>query len=371
MRVGVDARLLTTASTGDRTYWLGLLKAILQQNSSIELVLFTCRPFPRGILPPVSSWQEVCVPARNERWWSLVHLPRAARRARVELVHVQYTVSPFFRQPVVTTVHDIAFLIEPRWFPLKDRLLLRWSVPASCRRAARVITVSETSRQDILRYLHLPPNKVVAIPNGLSEGFAPLSKREAQAWVRTHYGIDPPYLLAVGVLQPRKNWGLALQAVASARERSGLLLRLLLVGKPGWAQAELTTLIAQLGAQEWVRLTGYVPDEHLPFLYNASEALLYPSLYEGFGLPPLEAMGCGTPVIVSNRGALPEVVAEGGIVLPPDEPGWWTEAILTILQNETYRQQLREKALKRAAHFSWQEAARRTIEIYRQVALRV
>ncbi|MCL6532240.1 MAG: glycosyltransferase family 4 protein [Armatimonadetes bacterium] len=370
MRVAIDARLLTGAYTGDRTYWRGLLKALIRQleGSAHRLVLFSARPLPPEALPPSPVWESVVIPARSERWWSLWHFPRAAQRYGCHVAHMQYTVSPLFRIPAITTVHDISFLIAPEWFGWKDRWLLRLTVPPSCRRAARVLTVSETSREDMIRYLHLPPDKVVATPNGVPEGFYPIPKDEAQAWVRQQYGIEPPFALAVGVLQPRKNWGLAIRAVAYYREQSGNPLKLVLTGKPGWAEASVKALCAELEAESWVHFTGYVPDEHLVWLYNASEMLLYPSFYEGFGLPPLEAMACGVPVIASNGGALPEVVGSGGILLPPTEYGMWAYAIQTLMENEAVRAQIRERALQQAQRFRWETTAERTWAVYEQAA---
>lgn len=371
MRVAIDARLLTGAYTGDRTYWQGLLRAMLPiaEAHGGRLILFSSRPLPQEVLPPSPAWESVLIASRSERWWSLWHFPRAVQRWRCQIAHTQYTVSPLFRTPVVTTVHDISFLVEPQWFPFKDRWLLRWSVPASCRRAVRVLTVSETSRADILRYLRLPPQKVVVTPNGVPEGFHPLPKDQAQAWVRQQYGIEPPFALSVGVLQPRKNWALAIRAVAYYREQTGHPLQLVLTGKPGWAERSLRALCAQLEAESWVHLTGYVPDSHLVWLYNASEMVLYPSFYEGFGLPPLEAMACGVPVVASNGGALPEVVGSGGVLLPPTEYGMWAYAIQTLIENESFRQQLRERALHQAQQFNWRIPAERTWEVYQQGVL--
>ncbi|MFN7017203.1 MAG: glycosyltransferase family 4 protein [Fimbriimonadales bacterium] len=368
MRVGIDARLLTGRYTGDRTYWRGLLKAFneILHPSAHRLVLFSTRPIPNGMLPPSPLYEPVVAPARSERLWSLLRLPTLAAKYHCDLIHTQYTVSPFFRMPAVTTVHDISFLIEPRWFPLKDRILLRLTVPASCRRARRVLTVSETSREDIIKVLRLPPEKVMTTPNGLPEGFYPIERSQAQAWVRTHYGIEPPFALAVGVLQPRKNWELALLAVYFARNEYALPLRLVLTGKSGWAARALVETKRTLGASEWLIETGYVPDEHLVWLYNAAEVFLYPSFYEGFGLPPLEAMACGTPVIASNGGALPEVVGSGGILLPPTEAGLWANAIRTIITYDDFRANLQAKALQRAREFSWHTTAAGTLRAYEQ-----
>jgi glycosyltransferase involved in cell wall biosynthesis len=370
VRVGIDARLLTGAYTGDRTYWRGLLTALGELLSLAEhrLVLFSTRPIPAGMLPESPLYEPVVAPARSERLWSLLRLPKLARKHRCDLVHTQYTVSPLFTVPTVTTVHDISFLIEPRWFPLKDRILLRLTVPASCHRAKRVLTVSETSREDIIAMLGLPPDKVIATPNGLPEGFYPIPKSEAQAWVRERYGVEPPFALAVGVLQPRKNWQQAIEAVYLARMEYELPITLVLTGKAGWARRELERAKQTFAPDGWLIETGYVPDEHLVWLYNAAEMVLYPSFYEGFGLPPLEAMACGTPVIASNGGALPEVVGSGGILLPPNEPGMWASAIHILLTNAAYREALCQRAITQAQHFSWRTTAERTWQAYLQAA---
>ncbi|GIV10337.1 MAG: glycosyl transferase family 1 [Fimbriimonadales bacterium] len=372
MRIGIDARLLTGAYTGDRTYWRGLLRAFadLLNPAEYRLVLFTTRPIPNGTLSESPLYEMVVVPTRNERLWSLFQLPKLVQQHTCDLIHTQYTVSPFFKSPAVTTVHDISFLIGPQWFPLKDRLLLRLTVPASCRRAQRVLTVSETSREDMIRVLRLPPEKVIATPNGLPEGFYPIEQQQAQDWVYRNYGIEPPFALAVGVLQPRKNWELALLAVQMARTDYELPIRLVLTGKPGWASHDLQRAKHDLDAHHWLLETGYVPDEHLVWLYNAADVFLYPSYYEGFGLPPLEAMACGTPVIASNGGALPEVVGSGGILLPPDEPGLWANAIRSILTYDEFRTNLRAKALSQARRFSWCTTAQRTLQAYQQTVHR-
>lgn len=366
MRVAIDARLLTGRFTGDRTYWLGLLRAMIPLLREEELLLFTDKPLTENALPPSPHWREIVIPSRSGRWWSLFTFPRAARQWAVDIAHLQYSVSPLFRCPVVTTVHDVSFLVGPQWFAWKDRWLLRFSVPASCRRAARVLTVSETSREDILKHIPLPPEKVVATPLGLPDGFYPIDKVEAQARIREKYGVEPPYAISVGVLQPRKNWTLALQAVSEARKLYGLPLRLLLLGKAGWLQQALEREIAKLNAGEWLVKTGYVPDEHLVYFYNAADALLFPSYYEGFGLPPLEAMACGTPVIASNGGALPEVVGSAGILLPPAEPGLWANALQVVFNEPEYRERMREEGLRRAQQFDWKQTAAQTLAVYRE-----
>jgi glycosyltransferase involved in cell wall biosynthesis len=286
----------------------------------------------------------------------LVSLPLAARRDRAELLHVQYTVSPLSALPTVTTVHDVSFLIGPEWFRAKDRWLLRLSVPRSIRRAARTITVSETSRRDIIQRVRVPDEKVIAIPLAAPPEFAPVEG--AGEIVRSRLGLDQPYALALGTLQPRKNLPMAARAFAEARRRESLPHVLAIAGKTGW------------GARpkgEGIRLLGYVDDGLLPALYSAADAFLFPSLYEGFGIPVLEAMSCGCPVVCSDGGALPEVASDAAMVLPARNEGAWSDGIARLLTDAGARERLRRAGAQRATMFSWRETARRTLAVYEEV----
>ncbi len=364
MRIAIDARCLTGAYTGDRTYWLGLIRGLCALPHEHEILLYTHIPIPEGILPEDRRLRKRVIPARNLRWWSWKLFPDAANADRADVAHVQYTVPARLRMPVVTTVHDISFRLLPKTFPLKHRLLLNLSVPASMRRAAKVVTVSESSRQDIVRVYRLPEEKVVAIPNAVDESIQPVERAAAESRLRSIYGIETPFVLMVGVLQPRKNLPLAVQAFAQAVLPGNLPHRLVIVGKAGWGMDALQRAIERWRVGERVILTGYVPDEHLPLFYSVADALMYPSLYEGFGLPPLEAMHCGCPVLVSDIPVMREVVGDAGMRLPADDPIVWTQALHTVLTNEWTRQQMRERGFQRSARFSWAETARRTLDVY-------
>jgi glycosyltransferase involved in cell wall biosynthesis len=353
LRIAIDGSVLTGRFTGDRTYWSCLTAALGELGADDTYLLYTPER-PSVSLPGVDVR---LLPGRNRRWWSLVRLPLAVRRDGAHLLHVQYTVSPLASLPAVTTVHDVSFLIEPSWFRPKDRLLLRLSVPASMRRAKRVITVSEASRRDILALTGLPPEKVAVTPLAPPPGFSPVSG--AAHIVEQRLGLKQPYVLVVGTMQPRKNQGLAIRAFAEARQAASFPHVLAVAGKEGWGRQE-----AECDA---VQLLGYVPDDLLPALYSAADALLFPSLYEGFGLPVLEAMACGCPVVCSDRGALPEVAGDAALVLPP-EPGRWRDALMEMLAAPDRREELRRRGLDRAKMFTWRETARRTSEVYGEVA---
>lgn len=370
-RIAIDARCLTGAYTGDRTYWLGLVRGLCALEHEHHILLYTHVPITDPLLPADERLKQRVIPARNLRWWSWKRFPDAAHADGADVAHVQYTVPTRLKMPVVTTVHDISFRLMPHCFPLKHRLLLNLTVPLSMRRAARVITVSESSRQDILRVYRLPAEKVVAIPNAADERMRPVERAVAEQTLRRHYGLEVPFVLMVGVLQPRKNLPLAVQAFAQVVLPGNLPHRLVIVGKPGWGMEELQKAIARWKVQERTVLTGYVPDEHLPLFYSAADALMYPSLYEGFGLPPLEAMQCGCPVLASDIAVMREVVGEAGMLLSPYDPVVWAQALHTVLTNEWVRQQMRQRGFQQAARFSWKESARRTLEVYQALGMRV
>jgi glycosyltransferase involved in cell wall biosynthesis len=368
MRIGIDARTVAGRFTGDRTYWRGLIEGLSDAGTEHEYVLYTRREIPQADALTLSGrfrWRTV--PAANDRLWSLVAMPMAARADRIDVVHVQYTVSPLFSMPAVTTVHDISFRLFPDLFSTKDRTLLNWSVPASIRRARRVIAVSENTRKDIVdTYKPSPPDKVIAIPLAAGALYSPLSdtsRSQAVALLDAHYGLTGPFVLAVGVLQPRKNLPMLVKAFCTAKRIARFPHRLVIVGKSGWLTGEVEAVLAAAPPKDVMR-TGYVLDEHLPLFYGCAELTCYPSLYEGFGLVPLEAMSCGCPVAVSRASSLPEVVGDAGVLLDPQNIGDWIDAIGRLLADPAERERLAACGLKQAAKFSWTRTALNTQSVY-------
>ena len=377
MRVAIDGRALTGRYTGDRTYWRGLISALPSADDNLEFLVYSRYPIPAGELPISEQVGSRVLSAANERIWTLLALPAALRKDKADIVHVQYTTPPrmLCPCPIVTTVHDISFKLHPEWFPQKHRLLLNLTVPASMRSAARVITDSESSRRDILGAYDLPPEKVAAIPLGLPDGFADRAGSDANTLeaVLAKYGITQPYVLAVGVLQPRKNLKMLCEAFGRAKKRSNLPHSLVIAGKAGW-ETELETLRAaarsgggDLAAKSLV-FPGYIDDVDLPALYGAADAFAYPSLYEGFGLPPLEAMACGTPVLVSDAPCLPEISGEAAMIVPATDVSAWSSALIVMLTDAELRIRYIDAGLRRAACYSWDATAERTRSVYREAA---
>lgn len=353
--VAIDARLVSGSSTGDSTYWTGLVRALLRRTPEFRYLFLSNAPRPSGI-PETEHSRWHVVGGRSNRWWSLATFPLQARRARAGVLHTQYTLSPLAGPRAITTIHDVSFLIGPEWFRPRDRLLLTRLVGPSARRAARVLTVSETSRRDLVERLDLPPAKVVATPLAASEAIRPMDPDEARAQVAAELGLDGPFCLTVGTRWPRKNTRLAIDAVE--RLDAAFPQRLALTGKAGWGEGEMGSRTVALG---------YVEERQLSALYSCADAYLAPSRYEGFGLTLLEAFSCACPVLASVGGAHPEVAGDAARLVPSWDAGAWTAALEELLGDSSNLAELRRRGPARAAAFSWDETARLTAEVYREV----
>jgi glycosyltransferase involved in cell wall biosynthesis len=370
MRIAIDARALGGKLTGDRTYWRGLIGGLAEIDKENEYLLFVRSPLVGDdAIDLPDSFQTVVIGASSERTWSLIEFGKAVRKMGADLAHVQYTVPPGLNCKTVTTVHDISFRLFPKLFSLKDRLLLNLSVPGSIRRADAVLTVSESSRRDILKaYPFLSPSKITATPLAAGNVFRPLLATEqtaAQSYLADRYQLEREYVLSVGVLQPRKNLPLLIRAFRRAKSRAGFPHTLAVAGKIGWLSSETEAAIARAGND--VRMLGYVPDRDLPLLYGSADLMAYPSLYEGFGLPPLEAMACGCPVLASNNSSLPEVIGDAGTLLPATVEPEWEEALIRIIESASLRSKMRTLGIGRASQFSWLNTASQTLQVYKCV----
>jgi glycosyltransferase involved in cell wall biosynthesis len=292
-------------------------------------------------------------------WWEQRRLARQV--GKNDLLWSPANSGPLAVERQIITLHDLAVLDHPEWFTRVYVTWYRYLIPKLARRAKRVFTVSEYSRQRILKVLGLPEENVIVVPGGASLRFQPAAAAEI-ASLRTRYELENPYVVAVGTIERRKNLPRLLQAwkMASAEFPE---VELLIAGGHGRAfrAVDLDVLPRR------TRLLGYVADSELPALYSGALALIFPSLYEGFGLPALEAMACGTPVIVSCAGALPEVVGEAGLYFDPHEVRQIAEALQSILSDPALRRELGQKGLQHARQFSWQSAAEQIYTILHQI----
>jgi glycosyltransferase involved in cell wall biosynthesis len=365
MRIALDCRTVTAPKTGDRTYALNLSRALVAVDGENEYYFYTSEPTSLTAFED-ARFHAVVLPA-TPRWaWTPLVFPRDLGRKRLDLAHVQYLVPPWAPCPVVTTIHDVAFRRFPHLFPLKHRVLLNRLIPLAVHHAAAVITGSEATKRDLVEFYDLSPEKVRVTPYAADPLYRPMERGEAQRAVRRRLGVPVPYVLSVGVLQPRKNLPRLVRAFN--RIAQSVPHRLVLVGKEGWANEELSQAVAEAPPGREPHFTGYVADADLPPLYAGADLFIYPSLYEGFGLPPLEAMACGTPVITSNTSSLPEVVGDAGVTVDPLDETAIAAAIQDLLSDPQQLETLAAAGLRRASRFNWRQTARETVALYTEVA---
>ncbi len=372
MRIGIDARTTLLPKTGDRTYTLNLVRALARIDAENEYFLLLDRAPPPGLLPDAPNFHHVVIPTFWGRWWTMVQVPLFARRAGLDVLHVQYIAPLVCSARVVTAIHDASFAVMPETFPLKDRLLLNLFIPLAASSASKVITLSESSKRDLIERFGVSPEKIAITPCGVDETMQRVEDPQVIAEVLQRYGITPPFILSVGLLQPRKNLPRVVDAYALLRERRpDLPHHLVIAGKVGWGVELLRERVRKIQCRlrkSAVHFAGYVADEDLPALYSAADVFVYPSLYEGFGIPPLEAMACGTPVVTSNVSSLPEVVGDAALMVNPLDVEAITAAMEQILTDTTLRQTLTARGGKRAREFTWERMARQTVAVYREAA---
>lgn len=300
--------------------------------------------------------------------WDQLTFPEIARKNQVNILHQPCFSAPiFYRGKVIITIHDLISHFFPQNMPTGSRLYFSKWMPLTYRRAQKIIAISENTKKDIIKLLKVPEHKIKVIHSAAGQAFKPISDIKKIAEVKTKYQTGERFILDVGTLEPRKNLPFLVRAFDLALREGKISHNLVLTGKKGWYYDNLFTLIKELRLENRIILPGYVPDEDLPALYNAADLFCFPSLYEGFGFPPLEALGCGTPVIASNNSSIPEVVGEAGLLLPIDNEAVWAKAILRILQNSNLQKKMSQKGLDQAKKFSWDKTARETIKVYEEV----
>ena len=277
----------------------------------------------------------------------------------------EHLLLPLRGTPTVLTVHDLIF----RRYPAHHKRLNRWylnaTMPLFCRRAGHIIAVSEQSKRDVIEAYSIPPDKITVIYEAADPRFCP-QPVDVLGDVRARYGLPDRYLLFVGTIEPRKNLGRVLAAFEELHAE-GLTEALVIVGKRGWLYDDFFARLEQSPAKQSVIFPGFVPDVDLPAVYAGAQAFAFPSEFEGFGLPVLEAMACGTPVVCSNTSSLPEVAGDAAFLVDPLDVGALTDGLAHVLQDETLREQMRDRGIAQSARFSWTRAAEETLAVYRRL----
>ena len=366
MRIAIDAHSVGTKLGGNESYAVNLIESLAQIDEVNDYTLYVTTAEARDRFH--QRWPNFQVRSTLPHT-PLIRIPLTLsaelRRHPVDVLHVQFTAPPFCPCPVVVSIHDLSFEHLPHTFKRRSRAQLRLTVRRSARRAAKILTLSEHTRRDVIDTYGIEPARITAIPLAAPAHFSPVEDDRELQRVRHNYGIDGPYILAVGSIQPRKNLVRLVNAYASLRGKykQTELPKLVLVGKRAWLYDETLRALAQTGVTESVILTGYVPETDLPALYSGALCFVYPSYFEGFGLPPLEAMACGAPVIASRVPSIKESVAR---IVSATDSGKLAAAMVELLTDQQARRRLSERGLDHARLFSWQRTAALTREVYKR-----
>ena len=369
MHIAIDAHSVGTQLAGNESYITNLIEALAETDSENRYTIYVTKPEATARFG--NRWPNFTL-RQTLPHTPLVRVPltlsRELRRHPVDLLHVQFTAPPRCPCPVVASIHDLSFEHLPQTFKRRSRMQMRLTVRHTARKAARILALSEYARNDIIKTYRIEAERVSVTPLAASRNFAPVTNTTELSRVRQTYGIKRDYILAVGSIQPRKNLPRLIGAYAHLRSLrpQAKLPQLALVGKNAWLYNETLQAAKKYGFTDDIIFTGYVPEADLPPLYSGATCFVYPSYFEGFGLPVLEAMQCGAPVIAGDRTSLPEVVGDAGLLVDPFDEKALAQAMARVIDDANLADHLRVKGLRRARKFSWQETARLTLAAYGQ-----
>src|SRR5438132_2160831 len=371
LHIAIDAHSVGAELGGNESYATNLIEALAEIDQANLYTLYVTK--------------QAAIDRFDNRWANfkvrktlphtpLVRIPltlsRELRRHPVDVLHVQYTAPPFAPCPVVATIHDLAFEHLPETFNRRSWMQLRLTVRRTARKAAHIITVSDYSRDDIVATYGIAPERITVTPEAAPPHFAPVENETKLKEIRESYGIERDYILSLGSIQPRKNLVRLIEAYLCLRRirRDSKLPQLVLAGKRGWLDSETFHAADREGCGRDILFTGFVSERDLPALYSGAISFVYPSFFEGFGLPVVEAMQCGVPVIAGNQTSLPEVVGEAGLLFDPFDTRALIEAMARVIGDSELRKTLRGKGLERAKVFNWKTTAQLTLRAYQRVA---
>ena len=368
MRIGIDARMYSSEFTGIGRYVFELTEHLARIDKKNEYVLFMNRPEYDNYEPPNKRFSKVLVNARHYSYAEQLRYPSALRRAKLDLMHFTHFNAPIlYRRPFVVTIHDLTL----SFFPGKKmnsgfrRFAYNKVLRSVLKNSKRIISVSKNTKQDLIDVAKISPNKIDVIYEGVGEDFGPRSQKGVNEEVLKKYGITRSYILYTGVWRGHKNLVNLVKAFSILRQDEDFDAQLVVTGTEDPYYPEVKRTVTELELEADTIFTGLVPEEELVSLYQEANVFVFPSLYEGFGLPPLEAMRCGTPVVASKTSCIPEICGEDNAVFfDPYDPTEMADAIHKVWVNESLQKDLRERGLKHSKKFSWEKMAEKTLKLY-------
>jgi glycosyltransferase involved in cell wall biosynthesis len=372
MRIGINARSLQGSRSGIAQYVYYLLLYLRKVDKKNEYTLFLGSS--NYVFEDIANFEFLLdisdFPTKNQFSkivWQHLYLPLRMKELRIDVFHEPAFVAPYFKKcPAVITIHDLSYKLLPNCYTLRNRLYLERLTERSISLSDKIIAISENTKKDILQNYKIKEEKIKVIYEGVDEVFHPMAdlKEEASAMVKAKYGISGNFILMVSLISPRKNMVNLIKAFSLLKKKGAADHQLVIVGKKGWFFEEVFREAENSNYSKDIIFCDFVSRYDLVTLYNAADVFVYPSLYEGFGLPLLEAMACNCPVVASDCSSIPEVCSDAAILVDPLDPGAFAEAISQVINNRTLRESLIEKGRLRINNFSWEKTARETIDLY-------
>ena len=380
MRIAIDYTSAIAQQAGIGRYTRGLVGALAQVDTRDDFLLFSAEaPNARYTFPTTPRMRSRVIgiaghAAGNRAMtilWHKLNLPLPVELVigRADVMHApDFSLPPTMRTPSIVTIHDLAFLTHPECAVPSLVEYLSAVVPRAVRRADRIVAVSQRTADDLVERLHVPREKIAVIHLGVDPSLRPLDDPTLRSAVESRYGLRHPLVLAVGTLEPRKNYARLIAAFAQARQAPGGPQMLAIVGRKGWLYEGIFAAVAEYGIADAVTFLDYVPDADLPALYSIADVVATPSIYEGFGIPLVEAMASGTPVVCSTGGSLPEIAGDAALIVPPEDVEGLAAALVRVVTEPDLHAHLVTRGLERVRAFSWEAAAEAHIAVYESVA---
>lgn len=369
MKIGIEARWITYNKTGFGNYALNLLKELSKIDNKNEFIVYLNSDFSnneifskpnfkkRVIKTPLGIYKHISIP-----------LDIISKKRKFDFFHFLYNApSLLLPCPFILTIHDVSYKYVPNMLSKRNLLSVNTQLLLNAKKASKIITVSESAKKDIINFYKIPEEKINVIYEGVDDSFRVINEERKKKEIAVKYGIPSQYLLYVGTYLPHKNLETLLYAYHELRRTQKISHSLVLAGKKGRNYDVISRLISKLCLDKDVKTIGFVRDEDLPYVYNLSDLFIFPSIYEGFGLPLLEAMACGVPVISSNTSCLPEIGGNAAIYFPPKELGELAGTIFSVITNSNLRNGLIARGLRRAKLFSWKTMAKKTLNLYQDI----
>ncbi|MFC2034336.1 glycosyltransferase family 4 protein [Chloroflexota bacterium] len=373
MRIGIDYTLAVTETAGIARHIREIVASLLEIDHENEYILVVASDAQGDIINTLSRKVEVHkLPFSNKTARKLWHqfglpFPLEFLTTQFDVFHSpDFLLPPLRKAQGIVTIHDLAHILYPQYTDPRIVKYFTKAVNRSLERAKKVVAVSESTKKDIVKLLGVDADKIDVVYNAVDEMFVPIKDKKQLSVVKDKYKIDHPFILSIGSIQPRKNLQRLIEAYGIIHQDKEINHQLLLIGGAQWLAGDLKKKIEKLGLQDDVRFLGFVPDEDLPHLITLADVFSFPSLYEGFGIPPLEALACGTPVVSSNAPAMPEVLGDAAILVDPMNINALAEALKRSLLDKELRSKLVKKGLKRSKIFTWENAAKKQLEVYQK-----